>query len=640
MMCSSLFSCLTDAASLIAQAGGGGHFGGGGGGGGFGGGSFGGGGSGGGGEGLYFLIRLTIEYPLIGIPLCILIGFLVFAGHKKGNDYRITRTIRKGRKFQEDDLRTSAIAAIQSRDHQFDLNVFLSRIERAFVMTQDAWSEQDLRPCRPFISAGVHERFHLYLQMQKAENIRNRMSRVQVLQKQIVSVTTDHHFDTIHVRITARAISYNEDLTTKRPVSGSNPIDSQITFVEIWSFSRRPGIATNPTSSVLEGRCPNCGASLKIVDKAQCDSCRTMVNAGQHDWVLSEITQDEEWVVPPAQHSVPQWNQLQKKDPGLNFQHLEDRASVIFRRCMMAEYFDQYSLAAPIVHASHQQVPGRWYRGDKAFWKTPAVGVVEVIRCVPAESDDFDRIAVLVRWSATKAAGDHRSPTLRGHQRIYSHVMILKRKSGITSKAELAFSSFHCTGCGAPFALGEAHQCEFCGTAINDGTGDWVLEDVLAHDMIQDLVREDRMDHLIQAKGGVERLEADRFLNEPELLMALSKMVTVDGTLHRKEKDLILKLAERRGLTNKRLKTIFDTAIADDIPISLPKNSKQAAVFMDHLLRAALVDGQVTRKEKRLLTKASADLGWATADLKMALGRVRRELYKQAKSVIQERRRR
>jgi hypothetical protein len=61
---------------------------------------------------------------------------------------------------------------------------------------------------------------------------------------------------------------------------------------------------------------------------------------------------------------------------------------------------------------------------------------------------------------------------------------------------------------------------------------------------------------------------------------------------------------------------------------------------MDHLLRAALVDGKVTRSEERLLLQASEQIGWTSADLKIALARVRRELFQQAKSIIRELRKR
>ncbi len=634
MFASTLFYLCLIPLEILAQAGGGGNFGGSG---------RTGGGDGGGGEGLgvlvHLLIRFTIRYPQYGIPLCILVALGFYYSQKAGKDYHVTRTIRRGRKFQEDDLRDSVIGQIQQRDPEFDQEVFLQRVANAFITTQKAWSEQDLCRCRAFVSDGVRERFELYIAMQKSEGIRNRMKQVEVRTTDVVAVTSDLHFDTIHVRISASAISYNEDLKTGRRVSG-NSDTFPITFIEIWSFSRRPGVRTDPSSSVLQGRCPSCGGPVDIVDKAECPQCRTIVNSGKHDWVLAEITQDEEWVVPAAQHSVAGWNELQANDSGLNFQHIEDRASVMFWRSLMAIYFDDVSYAAPVLDSNGSGLPKIWSQSAEFFWKTPAVGVVEIIQCVPARDDEFDRIFVLVRWSATKATGDRRKPKLLGSQQIYSHVMVLKRHKGATSKADQAFASFSCTGCGAPIDIGATVACGFCGSPLNDGTGDWVLEDVGPHNMIQDFLKEDQQDNLIEQQGGVERLEADRFLNEPELLTALSRILTVDGKLHEKERQHILDLAESRGVPKERLKAIFATATSREIPIVVPQDRAQATVFMDHLLRAALVDGKVTRSEQALLMKAASQIGWTAADLKMALARIRKELFQQARTIIRERRRR
>ena len=634
-LCTSpLAGAWTSSIELLAQAGGGGDFGGGGSGGG-GGGDSGGDGSG---EAIFWLIIFTIEHPQFGIPLWILLAVLFYYGKKSGTDYHVTRTIRRGRKFQEDGLKTSAIASIQQRDPDFDQETFLQRVANGFVATQAAWSEQDLRRCRAFISDGVRERFELYIAMQKTENIRNRMKNVEVRESEIVSITSDRHFDTIHVRITASAISYKEDLQTGRRVAG-NSDRIPITFTEVWSFSRRPGVKTNPQASVLSGRCPNCGGPVKIVDKAECRQCQSIVNSGQHDWVLAEITQYEEWVVPPAQHAVSGWDELQNRDPGLNFQHLEDRASVIFWRSLMAVYFDDLKYAAPVLEAEATRVPKLWAQNAGEFWKTPAVGVVEVVQCVPSRDDKFDRIYVLVRWSTTKAKGERTQPTLIGTQRIYSHILVLKRKAGATSKADQAFASFSCTGCGASIDIGRTSNCSFCGAALNDGSGDWILEDVTTHDMMEEFRREDENDQIIEGQGGVERLEADRFLNEPELLTALARILTVDGELHEKEQQHIIALAESRGVPKSRLKTIFATATSNDIPITVPQDRQQANAFMDHLLRAALVDGKVTRSEQALLLQAGSQIGWSAADLKIALGRTRTELFQQAKKIIRERRR-
>ena len=161
---------VTPSLDLLAQAGGGGGFGGGGGGGG--GGGFGGGGGSGGGDGgafFYLLIQFTIHYPYIAIPLFIFLGYMFYLGKNAERNSRITRTIRRGREVQEADLQETALATIRQRDPKFDQELFLQRASKAFVTTQIAWSEQNLKTCRAFISDGVHERFELYIAMQKAE---------------------------------------------------------------------------------------------------------------------------------------------------------------------------------------------------------------------------------------------------------------------------------------------------------------------------------------------------------------------------------------------------------------------------------------------------------------------------------------
>ena len=487
---------------VLAQAGGGGSFGGssgGGGGGGFSGGgsSFGGGGGGGG--------ELSPEAVVI---MLILWGVVTLVGKygQKQQRQRVTRTIRQGRKVQEEMLRQQALAGILTRDPGFNEGQFLQQASQAFVTTQYAWSDQDLTSCRPFISDGVHERFDLYIGMQKVEGIRNRMKDVSVTGAQVVAITTDTHYDTIHVRFTARAISYNESLTSGRRVSG-NSDTVPITFTEIWSFSRRPGVQTRQGASLLQGSCPNCGEILHIADRAQCTACQAIVNSGEHDWVLSEITQDEEWIVPPASHKVPGWEVLSQRDPGLNYQHLEDRASVVYWRSMMAVYHQDLGYAAPVLPPGVTDVPPLWATQGDAYWHTPAVGSVEVQRVIPGTAEDpVDRVHVQVRWSATRADGDRRKPQLRGTQRIYTHVLILRRNAGVTSNLAHTFTSFSCQNCGGPLDVGKATECKFCATPINDGSKDWVLEDVQPFAAIRALLREQAADSRITAAGGVERM--------------------------------------------------------------------------------------------------------------------------------------
>jgi len=262
------------------------------------------------------------------------------------------------------------------------------------------------------------------------------------------------------------------------------------------------------------------------------------------------------------------------------------------------------------------------------------VGSVEVIHCEPgSDADPFDRVHVLVRWSGTRAQGDLRNPKLLGQQRIYSHTLIVKRQRGVKSNSDQAFSSFSCQGCGAPIDVGKADVCEFCQASLTDGSTDWVLEDVQPFNA---MAGNHRDNDRLNAAGDLQRFENDRLLNDPELLAALARMVAADGELNDKEKQYITNLAKRRGIPMDRVRQILHTAADNDQPIQLPESNEQARAFMDHLIRAALIDGRITRQEEQLLLRASQQLDWAPADLKYAIARNRKKLYQQAKAIIRQ----
>ncbi len=616
---------------VLAQAGGGGRFGGsGGGGGGFSGG--GGGFSGGGGGG--------IPIPIGGggspVIFFIVVGFFILVRVAESQQkQRVVRTIRQGAKAQEESLKQRSLAAIAQRDPAFDLQTFLTRAANAFTTTQYAWSDQDLRSCRAFISDGVHERFELYIRMQQAEDIRNRMRNVQVVGWDVVAVETEQHFDTIHVRFRASAISYDESLTSGRRVGG-NSDQTPIVFTEIWSFSRRPGVQTRTDASLLQGTCPNCGTQIGIVDRAECPSCASHVNSGAYDWVLTEITQDEEWIV-PSSRAIPGLAAMQEADPGLNVQHLEDRASVIFWRAMMAVYFEDLDEAAPILPPGATSLPQLWNPGQGCFWLTPAVGSVEVLGARLARTEtEADTVKVQVRWSASRASGNRRSPQRLDPQRIFTHVLVLARRPGTTSRTEDTFTSFSCRQCGAPLDVGRATNCAFCGTAINDGRTSWILTDVQPYEAMRgylmELAREEQAGDADPVTAN--RMATDRLLNEPELLVALTRLATADGVLHDKERAHLTSMAASRGVPPERIQQILSSGQELSQPIQLPEEPEEARAFMVHLIRGALIDGEISKEERHLLQGVGGQIGWVDADLKRAIKAERARLYQQARDIL------
>lgn len=636
-----MFSILTSIPWIVTQAGGGGSFGGGGGGGGgFSGG--GGGYSGGGYSGGSYSGGGSLP---LGVWVIVIIIWIIIAVAKHSTQgeqaKRISRTIRQGVKVAKQQDIVNRLQQIRQRDDAFTTQLFLARVSNAFVATQYAWSEQDLAPSRAFISDGIHERFELYIAMQRNEGIRNRMKDVTIVDREIVAVESDSHFDTIHVRFQARAISYNESLETGRRVSG-NSDKHPIVFTEVWSFSRRPGVATRTDASLYDGRCPNCGDVLQIVDKVQCTTCESYVNSGAYDWVLTEITQHEEWIVPASQ-TVPGFEELAAADPGLNRQHLEDRTSVIYWRAMMAIYFEDPAYSAPVLAPGAELHPRIRPSQGGRYWFTPAVGSVELLQVDKGEPGGSDRAYVQVRWSATEASGNRRSPKLHEVQRIHTDVLVLTRHAGVQSNSDRSFSSFSCTNCGGPLDVGAMTECRFCGTPVNDGSTDWILTDVIpkgamrvaaenrARSQPQEPVQTPSGDPVQPSLGGVS------LSHDHDLLLAVAAIAGADGTISSAERAELERMGARRGIAPEHMQEVIDGGVTlEELPI--PSDPEGAAQFMGTLVNAAFLDGLVTADERDILHSVGRRLGWSVERVDQLIDITRDRLKAQADDVLSQER--
>ena len=542
----------------------------------------------------------------------------------------ITRTIRQGRKMQQKGLMQNAIARISSADGKFSQPVFLERVTLAFRTIQECWSRQDLRECRVFISDAVHERFQLYLKMQKSEGIRHRIDDLKVHEATLVAVHSESHFDTMHVMFVASAMIAEERLDQASEKRTGIPRKE---FSEVWSFSRRHGAVTHEQKSVLAGQCPHCGVVLTIVDEAQCSHCKSYLNSGYDDWVLAEITQDCEWILADSASSIPGWNELISADPGLSIQQLEDRASVVLWRCLLSLYFQKLQMAEPVLFRGQPGVPEPWQVTDEGFWRRPAMGAVEILRCHPGSSaEDFDRVVVLVRWSGTKAKGKRSAPKLIGDQSIYSNEVTLLRRHGAQSKIESTFSSFRCRSCGASIDVAGSAACRFCNKSLNDGTYDWVVEAVDSYQPFSDA-------HLPQSAEGSDlkgwQLNPQWLsvsLQPLDSLTISARMLLSDGELAEAEQEFLRQLSQRQGISEDRLGECIAAAKSATDEILLPRDIEQARLLMKDLMRVAFVDGQVTSGEMKMLKKLSGPLNWSNSDVRQAIGRTRKELVRELRA--------
>jgi uncharacterized membrane protein len=355
---------------------------------------------------------------------------------------------------------------LRARDPGLTEESIVAHVRPMADMLRGAWSGGDMRPARAFVSDGVFSRFQVQLALMVQENRRNVMSDARVLVVTIEAVEDAAPLDVVHVRMTAEARD------TEVPMNASpEQIQRALSqarvkpYTEVWSLVRRSGAQTKSADFAVGRACPSCGAPLDQGEIIKCKYCQALVCSGEHDWVLAEITQLEEWRglgLPP-----PGLDVLKARDPGSAREVLKDRASFLFWKWVQAGRagavvpLRKYAAAGFLASGAHLD----WTQGAVDI----AVGGAEVFRCDVGASDGTDRAHVAVTWSAR--FGGSRSFTTR------RTAMVLARKSGVVSR--LSMTSLVCQACGAPLVESDSTRCDHCGTELAAGDQAWVLEAVV-----------------------------------------------------------------------------------------------------------------------------------------------------------------
>ena len=104
----------------------------------------------------------------------------------------------------------------------------------------------------------------------------------------LVRVTRDKYYDSIVVRVFAESLDYTIEQESGKVVGGSKK--SPRGYSEYWTLIRGASVRGTPANPKA---CPSCAAELAISMGGNCEYCGTHVTAGEFDWVLSKIEQDE-----------------------------------------------------------------------------------------------------------------------------------------------------------------------------------------------------------------------------------------------------------------------------------------------------------------------------------------------------------
>lgn len=353
------------------------------------------------------------------------------------------------------------LAALRAQDPSFDINAFTTRVADIMAKVNEAWCGGNMGPARRFISDGVYVRFQAQLQILKQQGLRNAMADWRVIGGELLQAESDAQWDTVHMRMTGSARDADVPATlTAQQAADKAKSAPQRQYQEVWSFLRRRGSKSKAGVPALEGKCPNCGADLPLSDVVRCQFCKAVVNSGEHDWVLAEITQPEEWRPSSVSDEIPGFAALEQKDATISRQELEDRASVVFWK-----WIDARISGSRVKLERFCLMPGQ-PPIDHVQLRDVAVGSAELVS-VEVDNGGYDRVEIDVVWSASINGGGPSNQTSR---------VILTRLTSVTSRRGL--SSLDCPNCGGPLADSDLAKCNFCGEPLAGGKAEWSLEAV------------------------------------------------------------------------------------------------------------------------------------------------------------------
>ncbi|MEA2693190.1 MAG: hypothetical protein QOJ16_2577 [Acidobacteriota bacterium] len=480
---------LPSTAALARPGGGSGYSGGGG--------SHGGGSGGGSGDGgaIFFLIQLWFElvfrHPLIGIPLTILIVYVLYKWKSSpGEQHWDSRSSPRPStsRTAPADPRSLDLESIRALDPDFSTVLFEDFAYDLYARAQEARSDPAaLSALAPYLSEAARR------QLAERQPQGVPVSAVIVGALRVAEVTlpgpAPGSASASAGQVTV-VLEYEANLT-----AGAR---AQYLRERLW-LVRNASVRSKPPDQVGSFHCPNCGAPFKSAGGGRCDYCGQVVTDGRFDWSVLAIELLEAETRPPAlTGSAPEKGtdlptvfhpqlaarraQLLQDDPATTDEALAARLHLIYDQLNAAWTKLDLAPARPYVSDSLFEYLQYWIdayrqqglRNVLEGMRITSSTLTKVVRDKYFDSLTFrlwatGRDSTVRQDTGQVVGGNPRS------DRVYSEYWTLIRGAGVRGAPK---ADRTCPNCGAPLVTNMAGECDHCGAKITRGDFDWVLSKI------------------------------------------------------------------------------------------------------------------------------------------------------------------
>jgi len=453
-----------------------------------------GGGGGGGGavifELVYWLIRILVAYPAVGLPILgLIIGYAIYSAYRQNQ--RKDWDSGPPAELHE----SLELTDVQRIDGAFSQVVFEDFAFRLFSTAHRArHTAEALATIAPYVSAAARAqlaaRAPVGAPVQQVVIGALRTYRVELPDDEPEATTTDGpQVGPRRVRI---GIEYEANVATA---------DHTYYSVESWLFGRDASASSKPPGASRTFPCPNCGAPWQAAHSGTqvCASCGQAVDNGRFDWVVEQISMVSIDERPPTLTTevaergtdLPTYRQpdvdaawllLLRDDPQLTEASLMARLEMIYAQMNTAWSNNDLRPIRGLVTDGLYDYLSYWidaYQRQGLHNVLTGMHLTHTAIARLGRDRYFDAITIRI-WGAGKdyVVREPGGERVRGsihRDRRYSEYWTLirtaaRRAAPVTAPA--------CSNCGAPLQITQAGECEHCGAHVTDGEFDWVVSKI------------------------------------------------------------------------------------------------------------------------------------------------------------------
>lgn len=562
----------------------------------------GGGGGGGGGEGLgeviYFII-MVIPFPYN----ILVVGLLIFLSWLARRKIRESSVMNKMRETMP--ASPKGLAAFQSRNPGYNEAAFLQRVRTAFTGVQNAWAAGNMASVRRYISDGVYQRFNTQFKMMKQLDLQNRLEKMEILETKVYSYDRDGEYDVAHVAIAASLVDRFE--SKKYPELNAGGIEA---FSEFWTFIRKTGAGEK---NIFDSEnCPQCGAELPkdMGDVARCEHCGAITSLGDYDWVLCEITQNDDFLFQNRKLTTYDGSHAGKirsvvKDiPGFSIQHIEDKVSNGFLQIQTARTLKDPTIMRRFVGDKLYEAMEDTIKNEAPFVYYRIYLSDVTLTGAHRENNTF-HLSVAVKMSFQRVLLNN-GKLQRQDMSVISDMWNVNLTRELTAeKSKGSLYAHTCPFCGGTVSDTTDVKCPYCGSVLNSPKGEWIITSISEPGYLQSMgeapdpggfavmADAEKLDDMLDVR--------DFAFNNVAVMVAADNQVTDD------EMALMRKLAKKWGYNVNKIEPTIEMAVNKKLSIRMPDNPKKRRRIIDLMEKAAKVDGLISTEEQQLLDSLRAE---------------------------------